>query len=225
MSKIVSTVNASPPEHPNGTNVVPKILKNTFIIVTVGLLLFGAGVAVSISQTPAPQQPDRLGTVANWDFIDQDGKAIGSKTLAGRVYVVNFFFTTCVSICPRLMAAMRSLYDRFDANGVPVHLVSITVDPDNDTRAILDRYAQRMQLNRSRWSLATASYDAVRSLVVNGLTSHMGDRRASGDRTSDIGHGSRLILVDANGEIRGHFESTPTGIDAIYDAAQAVLNQ
>jgi len=187
------------------------------------LLLFVLFMALRPREAATAPPPQRLGMASSYEFSDQDGRPFGSEALKGKVYVANFFFTTCVSICPRLMGAVRTLHDRFKAADLPVHLVSITVDPDNDTPKVLAEYARRMNISPTRWSLLSGDYDAIRSVVVNGFSTHLGARRTNAEDSADISHGSRLILVDGQGGIRGHFESTEEGIDALYEASLSLL--
>jgi protein SCO1/2 len=83
-----------------------------------------------------PEPPPVLGRLPAWELIDQDGRSFGSEDLAGTVYVANFFFTSCVAICPALMHSMARLQERYVKAGVEgIRQVSISVDPEVDTPA------------------------------------------------------------------------------------------
>jgi protein SCO1/2 len=145
-----------------------------------------------------------------------DGKTVGRAELLGSVWVADFFFTSCPGGCPIMSAHMRQLQEHLAAAAksdpalADVKLVSITVDPANDTVGKLNEYAKRHDAGPGWWFLH-GDKDAVRKLAFEGFKV---------SSTEDINkHSTRLMLVDAAGRLRGWYSVVPpTGEDAVVDA-------
>ncbi|MAQ19597.1 MAG: photosynthetic protein synthase I [Sandaracinus sp.] len=159
------------------------------------------------------EPPPELLDVPAFELTSQTDEPFGSAQLQGKVWVANFMFTTCPTICPLLTAQMKELTETLA--GTPVRFVSFSVDPANDTPEALSRYAAGYDADPSRWTFLTGDNDAIEEVVVRGLRVHVGDR----DETGNILHGSHFVLVDGTGTIRGYYESTPEGLaDLATDA-------
>lgn len=172
-----------------------------------------------------PSPPPVLGQLPEFRLTAPDGGAFGSDELAGQVYVANFFFTRCASICPLLTAAMRQLQTRYDETGVEnVRLVSITVDPEYDTPERLREYGVERGVDERRWTLLTGTPEEIRGLAVGGFRTPLGEAQTT-DGLMDIAHTGKLILVDGHGGIRGYYESDATGLDEIYHRSRHVLRE
>lgn len=152
----------------------------------------------------------------SFELIDQDGKAFRSSDLRGKVWVVDFFFTTCPSICPRLTAAMKEIRAALSDRQGRVHFVSITVDPENDTPEVLRSYATRNELDLHDWSLLTGDEKTVRETVADGFKTFLGEKEDHGGRY-DIAHASRFFLVDGEGRVRGAYAIDDTGKRSLLD--------
>lgn len=142
-----------------------------------------------------------LGYVKPFGFLNQEGKTITQKDIEGRVVVVEFFFTTCKGICPKMNANMKKLYDAFSGN--PAFMIlSHTVDPQTDSVSRLKRYADSMGVSASHWNFLTGSkedlYRAARESYL------LDDEK---NNTSPIDeqfiHTQLFALVDKNGKLRG----------------------
>jgi len=170
-----------------------------------------------------PDAPAVKTHVPAFELVDQNGEPFNNDSLTGNVYVVSFFFTSCVTLCPQVMAAMKKLQDRYEKMDVDVRLLSVTVDPDNDTPDVLKAHAQKIGADLGRWTFLTGDYEAIQKLVVTGFKSHMGQAEVSDAGVMDIGHGARFVLVDNKGGIRGNYETTELGLDEIYHRSTHVL--
>jgi protein SCO1 len=153
----------------------------------------------------------------SFEMTDQRGQAFTSDSMKGNVHVVDFVFTSCPSVCPSLTRKMAALVDRTEAEP-KIRFVSISVDPDNDTpermRAFLDRYGK----DSPRWSFVTGpSSDMVDHTVVEGFKIRL-DR----DKRGTLAHGEHFVVVDKNLRIRGYFDATPEGQDALIERARAL---
>ena len=173
----------------------------------------------------------QYGSVPAFTLTNQDGKSFGSNELTGKVYVTSFFFTSCVTICPKILGAMATLQDRFKTAGLDVRLLSITVDPDTDTPKRLRTHALKAGADFSRWTFLTGTRKKIRDLIYSGFKTHIGDPqriadpRGGPDDILEIGHGARLVLVDGNSKVHGHFESTPLGQEELIRRAKSLLRK
>ncbi|HKQ62208.1 MAG TPA: SCO family protein [Candidatus Polarisedimenticolaceae bacterium] len=173
---------------------------------------------------PAP--PPVLWALPAYALTDAQGRPFGSAELAGKVYVVDFFFTRCASICPRLTEAMARLQERYEREGVEgVRLVSISVDPEGDTPERLADYARQHGVHPERWTLLTGAPDAVHALVAGGFKTALGDAAPLGDGLIDIAHSGKLFLVDGAGRVRGLYDHDALGLDEVFHRSRHVLRE
>lgn len=193
------------------------------------LIAFVVGAITLVALRPflrhEPEPPPVLYELpSSWRLVDHEGQAFGSEELRGEVWIASFFFTSCPSICPRLMSAMLELQDRFEAEGVDVKLVSFTVDPENDTPQVLAEYGRKLGADLTgRWTMVTGDEAAVRSLVVDGFKLHVGDKHQNSEGLIDIAHVGRLVLVDRAGGVRGLYETDAEGLDEAFHRATHVI--
>jgi protein SCO1/2 len=170
-----------------------------------------------------PPPPPVLRQVPAFSLVSAEGRPFGSEELRGHVYVANFFFTRCPSICPTLMKGMATLQRRFrDENLESIRLVSISVDPF-DTSPRLREAGAGYGVDPSRWLLLTGPPDRVRSLAVDGFQVAPGE--AIGDGITDIAHAAKLLLVDGSGALRGVSDSDELGLDETFWRARRVLDE
>ena len=169
---------------------------------------------------PAPAGPEPIGAVADFLLTDQDGAPFGLADLHGSVWVTDFFFTSCPSFCPLLTQAMGELAQEF-AGEPALRFLSVTVDPATDTPAVLRAHAAERGLPQERWRFVTGDKAAIRELCERSFLLAFGeDLGADGD----ILHSSRLVLVDAQGRVRGYYDALdPAARKPLRDALRAVL--
>lgn len=128
-----------------------------------------------------------------FSFEDQSGRPFGSADLKGKVWVADFIFLRCGSICPTMTANMRQLQE-LTADLPDVHLVTITVDPMQDSVEDLAAYAKRHEADPRRWHFLRGGVKATKDLVVKGF--------ALGDAEDMLNHSDRFVLVDREGRAR-----------------------
>jgi protein SCO1/2 len=161
-----------------------------------------------------PELPT-FGPVPAFTLDDQDGKPFDSRALAGKVWVADFVFTSCSEICPRMTQEMQRLQQHLLNRGLDrnVRLVSISVDPERDTPERLRGYAEGFAARREVWSFLTGDQKKIEDAVVNGFKQSMEKEVSDGGPDAfTILHGTRFVLVDARGIIRGYYD--PTESDA-----------
>ncbi len=163
----------------------------------------------------APPAPDDLGALPPFELIGTTGQPFGSRALLGRPYVLSTFFTSCRSICPAVMSAVRQLR----ARAPDLRCVSVTIDPDNDTPAVLEAYGKSYGADGDGWRLLTGDYHAIRALLIGGFKTAVGETPSrTGQAADDIEHSGKLMLVDGRGHLRGWFSSDAAGVEALLDA-------
>ncbi len=139
-----------------------------------------------------------LGHVPTFELTSQAGSAYSSTALDGKVWVANFVFTRCPSICPTFSAKMARIQQQ---TGEQLRLVSFTVDPEFDTPPRLAEYATKFHAT-PRWTFLTGPRADIEAVVIKGLMQTM----VKGDGSlMSIGHGSYFVLIDGNQQIRGFY--------------------
>jgi len=133
-------------------------------------------------------------------FTDQDGKTFTEKDVAGKVFVAEYFFTTCRSICPIMNNNMRSVYDVFK-NEKNFMILSHSSTPDIDSVPVLKRYADSMGVSSSHWVFLTGSKDSLYNMarvsyVIDDPNNHVVNIK------DDFIHTQFWALVDKNGDVR-----------------------
>lgn len=136
--------------------------------------------------------------VPAFSFTDQNGKIISNKDYEGKVYVVEFFFTTCPDICPIMNENMIKLQDEFFGNP-NVGMASFTIDPSHDTPEVLKKYAQDQGITKPQWHLLTGERDAIFKLANEGFNLYVGE---VADERGGFEHSGYFALIDQEGNIR-----------------------
>ena len=151
----------------------------------------------SLSELAAHQR------LPDFSLTDQRSAPFGLSDLHDKVWVADFIFTNCATICPPMTIQMASLQNEFAAEDV--HFVSFSVDPERDTPEVLLRYADDYGADGSRWAFLTGQKETIYQLA------HEGFNLAAGHRGSEILHSTRFVLVDRNQQVRGYYDSRSPG--------------
>lgn len=180
------------------------------LTVILGLAVLGLSLFVfmRVSSRRLRAEMPVLGKVPDFALTERDGQTVRLSDLQERVWVVDFIFTSCPGPCPRMTSQMRRLQDDF-AGKKDIRLVSVTVDPETDTPAVLSKYASAFGAHRERWLFLTGPRDAIRALATNGLHLAVQDNQGP-DRDPEAGliiHSTRFVLIDRKGRIRGYYDS------------------
>lgn len=147
-------------------------------------------------------------------FYNQDSILFDSKSLEGKVYVANFFFTQCNNICPDMTAQLKRIEKAFPGN-LEVKLLSFSVTPWIDDVKTLQKFSELNQISSSNWSLLTGSKEDIYTLARKSFFAEesIGYNKA----TQEFLHTEHFILVDQKGRIRGIYNGT-----LALDAAQCI---
>lgn len=139
--------------------------------------------------------------VKPFSFPNQDGVAFTEHDMQGKVAVVEYFFTTCKGICPRLNNNMKKIYEKFKDNPDFI-IVSHSCDPENDSVPRLKHYADSLQVNTKKWEFLTGRKDSLYNQARNSYL--LDDPKNNVERIEDqFIHTQFFALVDKNGQVRG----------------------
>lgn len=143
-------------------------------------------------------------TVPNFSFINQDSVVVNENTVRGKIYVADFFFVTCPTICPKMKKNLLTIYKAYKGNENIVFL-SHTIDPEHDTVAVLKDFALRLGADAKQWHFLTGNRDSIYELATHGYYA-----TALPDSTEPGGyvHSGGLILVDKLRRVRGIYDGT-----------------
>ncbi|QDS37557.1 SCO family protein [Brevibacillus brevis] len=151
----------------------------------------------------APARYDYNYPVNEFAYTDQEGKPFSSKDLENKVWVANFVFTYCGTVCPTMTANMAELQKKAKEAGVDVEFVSFSVDPERDTPEALKSYLGKFNADFSNWHALTGyGFDEIKTFILKSFKTPI-----EKDPNSDqIIHDTFLYLVDQKGIVVNRYE-------------------
>jgi protein SCO1/2 len=149
-----------------------------------------------------------LGTLPEFSLTERNGQPFGLQNLRGKIWVADFIFTNCAGTCPIMTTAMTDIQQMALAENLDdVRLVSITVDPERDSLAVLQRFADGYGALKDRWHFLTGEEAAIQQLANKGFFLSAA-ASTGGSAEEPIIHSNRFVLVDRQGRIRGYYDGT-----------------
>lgn len=207
-----------------------SVLKNTLWVAIVTLL---AACSSSENRLPIMGERDVVTKVVDgktvadtayyqippFQFVNQDSLPISDKTVDGKIYVADFFFVTCPTICPKMKTQMKRVYDKF--KGQPdVMLLSYTIDPRHDTPAVLKEFATNLGVTGNQWQFATGPKEAIFKTGKSYMVVAQEDAGAPGG----LLHSGHFVLVDKEKHVRGMYDgTTEEGADKLMADMERLL--
>ena len=162
-------------------------------------------------------------TIPSFSFIDQNGNTLNEKSVEGKIYVSNFFFTKCRGICPKMTSNMGLLQAYFK-NDNAVLLLSHSVTPESDSVSILKEYSDLNKIDYNKWRLVTGSKKEIYALARQQYFA--GDSIGVMQSDKDFLHTENFILVDKHRRIRGVYNGTLlVEIDRIKEDIEILKNE
>lgn len=161
-------------------------------------------------------------TIANFSLTNQDGQTVTNKTFENKIYVADFIFLSCPTICPKMTKEMYNAYLPFATND-KVQFISHTIDPEHDTLPRLKVYANNLGVTSAKWHFVIGNQDSIINLAEHSYFS-----TAYPDSTSPGGftHSGGLLLVDKNRHIRGVYNGTkPEETQRLINDIQTLLKE
>ena len=160
--------------------------------------------------------------IPDFEFINQDGEAINNESFQDLIYIADFFFVNCPSICPKVTQQMLRIHDRYK-NDPRLELVSYTLDPKRDTILSLASYADKIGVKSEKWHfLRSAEQDVVMEIADEYYVPAFVDPQAPGG----FDHSGKLMLIDKNRHIRGFAEGTdPESVTKFFGTIDQLLDE
>lgn len=164
--------------------------------------------------------------VSDFAFVNQFGETISEKTVAGKIYVVDYFFTTCGSICPIMTGQMKRVQTTF-INEADFLILSHTVWPEVDTVEQMLGYAQEKGVIKGKWHLLTGNKDKLYELARKSyFVLKPAEAEDVGDGNSDFIHTNNFVLVDRQRRIRGYYDGTDSlEVEKLIDDIKILLKE
>jgi protein SCO1/2 len=168
------------------------------------------------------QHPKRLRVYGNpghkidtFSFIDQDGKLFTHRDVEGKICVVEYFFTTCEGICPKMNDQMTRVAAAYRGQS-DVAILSHTVDPETDTVAQMKRYAESLDADPNQWHFLTGEKQALYNMAINSYLVTAVEDTSKKDVLPEFIHSEKFVLVDKEKHIRGVYDGTkPEEVDKL----------
>jgi protein SCO1/2 len=156
-------------------------------------------------------------TIRNFELTNQSGQKVSLKDLKGKVLLVDFFFTSCTSICPTLTSNLKKIQEAYVKNDTLLQILSFTVDPVRDSAEKLRQYAIKHNINTDTWWLLTGDKKEIYDIARNDFFVSVTEGDGGPD---DFIHTEKLVLIDKNGHIRGYYNGLDN--DAIRQCANDI---
>lgn len=150
------------------------------------------------------QYVSKYHTIADFSFTNQNGKTITQKDYDGKVYVADFFFTTCGSICPKMTTNLVDVQKAIK-NNPKVKLLSLTVFPETDSVPALKAYAKKYGVIDAKWNLVTGDKKEIYTMA---RKSYLAVKMGKPEELFDMVHTENFVLVDQKKRVRGFYDGT-----------------
>jgi len=186
--------------------------KYSYVGVAFIILIFGIYTIPKIVNKFKTPKLVTINKVPKFEFTNQDGKLISNSFYDNKVYVVEFFFTTCPTICPRMTENMVTIQNKFYAN-LDFGIASFSINPKHDTPEILKQYAKDQGATLKNWNFMTGDQDVIYELANTGFTLFAGE---NSDAEGGFEHSGMFALIDKQGNIRSRLDEFGNPI-AFYD--------
>lgn len=162
-------------------------------------------------------------TIGEFAFYDQDSSLVTDETVAGKVYVADFFFTTCPTICIPMAKQMLRVYEEY-GNNPDFMILSHSIDPEYDTVPVLKQYANGLGVaDSSNWRFLTGGVNT--DVYTLGEKKYLVTARQDEQSPGGVLHSGAFILIDQQGRIRGVYDGTdPAKIDLLMQDIDNLLN-
>jgi protein SCO1/2 len=161
-------------------------------------------------------------TIPDFSFTNQDGKEVTQETFRNKIYIADFFFTTCPTICPIMKTQMLRVYEKYKDNE-EVMILSHTIDPKHDSVEVLHEFADRLGVSSDTWHFVTGEQDAIYDI---GQNSYMVTSREDPDEPGGFLHSGAFLIIDKERRIRGIYDGTkPDKVDLLMEDIDKLLRE
>lgn len=190
--------------------------KYSYVGIAFIILIFGIYAVPKIVNKFKTPQLITIAKVPNFEFTNQDGELISNSFYEGKVYVVEFFFTTCPTICPKMNENMVKIQNEFYGN-LDFGIASFSINPKHDTPEVLKQYAKDHGATLKNWNFLTGDQEKIYELANAGFTLYAGE---NSNAEGGFEHSGMFALVDKQGNIRSRLDEHRNPI-AFYEGLEA----
>jgi protein SCO1/2 len=142
-------------------------------------------------------------TIPDFSFFNEDSVIVNNKTFEGKVWISEFFFATCPSICPIMNTQLKNVEKALGQYKQDIHYLSFTIDPSHDTPSVLKTYKQKLGINNPNWSFLTGNESFTHQLGIEHFLIFAGREE---DALGGYAHSGAFTLIDKKGYVRGVYE-------------------
>ena len=161
-------------------------------------------------------------TIPDFAFVDQYSDTVTGKTFNNKIYVADFFFTSCPTICPKMKVQLKRVYEKYKGNP-DLMLLSHTIDPAHDSVAVLHEFAKNLGVTGKQWLFVTGDRDKIYDI---GQNSYMVTAQEDASAPGGVVHSGAFILVDTHKRIRGVYDgTTEEGVDNLMKDIDKLLHE
>jgi protein SCO1/2 len=183
-------------------------VKNILNILIISIFIVGctnSGKKLPIIGHPTINGKDTIySTIKPFTFLSQDSALVTNKTFANKIYVADFIFLSCTSICPVMTNELKKVYEVFKTNS-NILFLSHTIDPENDTIPRLKEFTEALGVDSYKWFFVTGEKDSIYSIAGN---SYFATAYPDESSPGNYIHSGGLLLVDTHKHIRGVYDGT-----------------
>lgn len=173
------------------------------------------------NKTVSPNGDSLDYTLPVFSYLDQDSNTVDVAAIQNKIFVAEFFFTSCPSICPKMQQQMLRFYEKYKDNS-DVIILAFTIDPQRDSVGKLNTYAHKLKIETSKWHLLTGNKDSIYALAESFLVSAAEDADAPGGHI----HSGNFVLVDAKQRLRGYYDGTnEESVTKLLDETDLLLQE
>jgi protein SCO1/2 len=213
---------ALPPEYVRSEKTIEKIVRSKLFWIICIVVGFSYPVYKSLNRILPPELPI-ITRVPDFQLISENGQRFGSENLKGRVYLANFIFSRCPSICPKMLGELEKVQKRIRSTGTKVAIVTFTVDPDYDNEKALFNLARRYKANPWVWTFLTGSdKEGLFKLYRDGFKVGV---EQNPKNLFDISHSEKIVLVDQLNRVRGYYSFEKNDINKLMIDVGLLINR
>ncbi len=203
---------------------LPRLVSNPWAWVVVTLFFFSYPIYRSVNRQ-LPAELPIITTLPEFTLLNENGQPFGSKDLKGKVYLANFVFSRCPSVCPRMLQDMAVIQKRIRGTGHKVAITSFSVEPEFDKPEVLFKLARQYKANPHVWSFLTSEdKEGLFKLYRDGFMVNVADKAPAKD-LFDIAHSEKIVLVDQIGRVRGYYNFDTNSVNQLMIDVGLLINR
>lgn len=210
------------PEFVRSGNVLERTIRHWAFWVVFLFVGFSYPIYRSVYRTLPPELPV-IAQVPEFTLTSENNQPFGSKDLKGRVYLANFVFSSCPSVCPKMLQDLEKIQNRVRGTGKKVAIVTFTVDPERDKPHVLFDLARKHKASPFTWTFLTSNdKDGLFKLYKEGF-------KVAADQNPtnlfDIAHTQKIVLVDGENRIRGYYDFDKDSVNQLMIDVGLLINR